>query len=811
MSPPLCQCWSERFSPAKTGDEPGLLEAIEYLTKVVAASLKMAPDRLDPDEALDHYGIDSIKGVQVIRSLEPLLGALPKTLFFECQTVRDLARHFLTAHAATMRGLIGQSQAQPPPSEQCGGWGMTARPASAPEEAPGQAAESRAASSPGALDIAIIGLSGRYPQARNLEEFWTNLREGKDCVTEIPADRWDWRVYYSADKGEPGKCYSNRGGFIPDADKFDPQFFNISPREAEYIDPQERLFLEHAWMAMEDAGYAPSDPRSRVCHAPSPRIGVYVGVMYGEFQLLSGGAGGAAKGLALGSSYAGIANRVSYALDLHGPSLAMDTMCSSSLTCLHLACQDLKHGKTDLAIAGGINLNLHPNKYLLLSSAQFLSEKGRCESFGSGADGYIPGEGVGAVILKRLADAERDGDYIYGVIKGSAINHGGRSSGYSVPNPQAQAEVVSQALQESGLDPAWISYLEAHGTGTSLGDPIEMAGLAKVFGSSPEGRPACWLGSVKSNLGHCEAAAGLAGLTKILLQMKHRQMVPSLHARILNPKIDFQTTPFALNRDLRNWDRPVVNGKPVLRAAGLSSFGAGGSNAHLVIQEYDGPSLVQRRSPDSSGPCLIVLSARNSSRLQEKMSELRRFLRTSPEIRLRDLAYTLQAGRKAMEHRIAFAASSLPDLAHKLDAILSRQNLEGVCQGEFKYHKQNPAAIPADEEMRSALRTWIERGEHTKLAELWVKGHPLDWNLLYRDSRPFRVPLPTYPFARNRYWIETVAASSSPAKAPDAPIGRNGNGDWDESFHSQMLDRLASGEMDIEEAIQTMRKREHAD
>ena len=231
-------------------------------------------------------------------------------------------------------------------------------------------------------------MSGRYPQARNLAEYWANLREGKDCITAIPLERWDWRTYYDADKAEPGKHYSNRGGFIPDADKFDPQFFNISPREAEYIDPQERLFLEHAWMAMEDAGYSPADPRGGAVETLSSRVGVYVGVMYGEFQLLSGGAGGAAKGLALGSSYASIANRVSYVLDLHGPSMSVDTMCSSSLTCLHLACQDLRHGHTDLALAGGVNLSLHPNKYLLLSGGQFLSAKGRCESFGAGADGY---------------------------------------------------------------------------------------------------------------------------------------------------------------------------------------------------------------------------------------------------------------------------------------------------------------------------------------------------------------------------------------------------------------------------------------
>jgi polyketide synthase PksN len=802
---------------ADEGTELNLPGAIDYFTEVVASALKLAANRIDPDEGLDQYGFDSIKGLQVIRDLEQIFGPLPKTVFFECQTVRGVAGFFLASHPETMRRLLRKPAAQLPPLVNPAAGGESAiQPPPGENRCGPLAARADAPATSGALDIAIIGLAGRYPQARSLAEYWCNLREGKDCVTTIPPDRWDWRSYYSADKSVPGTYYSNRGGFIPEADRFDAQFFNISPREAEYIDPQERLFLEHAWMAMEDAGYAPPDPRARAVAAPAPRVGVYVGVMYSEFQLLGGQATGAEKGMALGGSFASIANRVSYFLDLHGPSLSIDTMCSSSLTCLHLACQDLKHGHTDLAIAGGVNLSLHPNKYLLLSGGQFLSEKGRCDSFGAGADGYIPGEGVGVAILKRLADAERDGDFIYGVIKGSAINHGGRSSGYSVPNPNAQGEVVARAIQEAGLHPEGISYVEAHGTGTSLGDPIEIAGLVKAFGRPPGAKPVCWLGSAKSNIGHCESAAGIAGLTKVLLQMKNRQIVPSLHAEVANPNIDFSATPFVLNRELRAWDQPIIGGQRFLRTAGVSSFGAGGSNAHMVVQEYDGPAA-RRRPPEENRACLIVLSARNEQRLQQKISELHEYLRSHPGIRLDDLAYTLQVGRKAMEQRLAFAADSVLDVENKLQAIRDQRDLEGVHRGEVKYRKQAPAA-QLGEVQPGHLEALVRQGNLARLAELWVQGVVLDWSLGYRDRRAYRIPLPAYPFARSRFWLGPTAAEVAVEKSLTLPAGRgNGNGNGNgagedgESFHSELLDQLLAGEINADDAIRQIRERDHGD
>ncbi|MGN4085321.1 SDR family NAD(P)-dependent oxidoreductase, partial [Burkholderia gladioli] len=458
--------------------------ARRYLTGLMAGGLKLSPERIDAEEPLDRYGIDSVLAVKLVQDLEQVFGPLSKTLFFEYQTIAALTQYFVREHATRLAALLDTPITREAPR-------LEARRAEPPRQANPAAAAPRVIGTPrgsgrrrgvpavqprgvspvdvsGPLDIAIVGLSGRYPQADTLEEYWQNLLGGLDSITEIPAERWEWRGDYSPNKGEPGKVYAKWGGFLRDVDKFDPQFFNISPREALMMDPQERLFLQCAYGALEDAGYT----RAQLAEAGS--VGVFVGSMYQEYQLHGVDEASRVPGLALSGSAASIANRVSYFGNFEGPSLAVDTMCSSSLTAIQLACQSIRLGQCAAAIAGGVNVSVHPNKYRLLSQGQFASSKGRCESFGEGGDGYVPGEGVGAVLLKPLAQAEADGDHIYGVIKGSAINHGGKTNGYTVPNPRRQARVIGEALRESGVPARAVSYVEAHGTGTSLGDPIEI-------------------------------------------------------------------------------------------------------------------------------------------------------------------------------------------------------------------------------------------------------------------------------------------------------------------------------------------------
>lgn len=465
--------------------------------------------------------------------------------------------------------------------------------------------EPRERTGPGAAAIAVVGISGRFPMAADLDEFWENLRAGRDCISEIPADRWDHTALYSPRRGEPGRTYGRWGGFLDRIDAFDAPFFHISPNEAAAIDPQERLFLETVWHTFEDAGHAPSAWKGRV-------VGVYAGVMYSQYQLYGVRGSGERPGLIPSSFNASIANRVSYFFDLRGPSIALDTMCSSSLTAIHLACDAILRGECEAAIAGGVNLTVHPNKYILLGQSSFLSSDGRCRSFGAGGDGYVPGEGVGAVLLRPLADALRDGDRIQAVVRASSLNHGGRTAGFSVPNPQAQAALISDALHRSGIDPGTVGYLEAHGTGTALGDPVEIAGLEKAFADSGNEPGRVPIGSVKSNVGHLEAAAGIAAVAKTVLQMRHRELVPSLHADPLNPAIDWACSPFRVQGEAAPW-RPTGGAHEPLRA-GISSFGAGGANAHLVLEEHldCGPAQQTPRPGDR----LFVFSARTEERLR---------------------------------------------------------------------------------------------------------------------------------------------------------------------------------------------------
>ncbi|MFI0777854.1 SDR family NAD(P)-dependent oxidoreductase [Streptomyces sp. NPDC021212] len=459
--------------------------------------------------------------------------------------------------------------------------------------------------------IAIVGISGRYPQAEDVEHFWRNLRDGRDSITGIPADRWDHDAIYVPEPGTPGRTYGRWGGFLDGIDEFDPLFFHISPNEAAIIDPQERLFLQTVWHTFEDSGHAPARWKGR-------SVGVYVGVMYNQYQLFGVRGPDEPAGLVPSSFNAAIANRVSYFFDLRGPSIALDTMCSSSLTAIHQACESILRGECEAAVAGGVNLAVHPNKYLLLGQSSFLSTDGRCRSFGEGGDGYVPGEGVGAVLLRPLRDALRDGDHVYAVVRGRSLNHGGRTGGFSVPDPGAQARLMTDSFRRSGVDPATLGYIEAHGTGTSLGDPIEIAGLEKAFAACGARDVRIPVGSVKSNVGHLESAAGIAAVTKVVLQLRHRELAPSLHAGELNTAIDWDRSPFHVQRERAAW-RPAGEGMPL--RAGISSFGAGGANAHLILEEYPRPARPRAGSGDGRDR-LYVFSAKNEGRLK---ALLRRF------------------------------------------------------------------------------------------------------------------------------------------------------------------------------------------
>ncbi|WP_219817142.1 SDR family NAD(P)-dependent oxidoreductase [Brevibacillus laterosporus] len=754
-------------------------KVILLVKKLLSSVIKLPVNRIEENASMEIYGIDSIMVMDLTAQLEKTFGTLPKTLFFEFQNIRELAEYFIDNYEQQCLELLGMGTGKASEVEIVeAAMDFTAELKPAKVSLPrnqlhrnrhqsknvdrredGKKNERK--SDMGLLDIAIIGVSGRYPGAKNVQKFWEHLRDGKDCITEIPQERWDSSLYYEKDKMIPGKTNSKWGGFIEGVDQFDPLFFNISPRDAELMDPQERIFLECVYETLEDAGYTRHNIGKNDDTGIQGNVGVFVGVMYEEYQLYGIQETMRGNPIALGGNPASIANRVSYFCNFNGPSVAIDTMCSSSLTSIHFACQSLQRGECEAAVAGGVNISIHPNKYLLLSQGNFVSSKGRCESFGQGGDGYVPGEGVGAILLKPLTKAIADGDQIYGVIKGTAINHGGKTNGYYVPNPNAQANVIGKVYEQAGITCRAVSYIEAHGTGTSLGDPIEIAGLTKAFRKYTKDNQFCAIGSAKSNIGHCESAAGIAAITKVLLQLKYGMLVPSLHSKGLNPNIDFTLTPFIVQQELSEWKRPIidVNGesKEYPRIAGISSFGAGGSNAHVIIEEYapkdyQHPSLPRTQQ----SPAIIVLSAKNEERLRLQIQRLLAEIGTHSlhDKGLSDIAYTLQVGRESMEERLAVIVSTIQELEVKLTAFLrGQENIEDLYRGQVKRNKDALAIFAADDDLHQAINAWIDKRKYDKLLDLWVKGLVVDWDKLYIGARPRRISLPTYPFERERYWI----------------------------------------------------------
>ncbi|MCC1493267.1 SDR family NAD(P)-dependent oxidoreductase [Cognatishimia sp. F0-27] len=692
------------------------------LTAALCETLKLERAQIDLDAPLDGYGLDSVMILRLCDRLAPVFGTLSATLFYEHRSLRALAAQLETLPRLDLAPPHTPPPfAGPPSAARSAVAAAASRTATDRAVAPAQAAARRDAPS---KDIAIIGVAGRYPQAPDLDALWEVLRRGEDCVSEIPSTRWDHAPHYAPTR-TPGKTRSRWGGFLDDVDAFDAGFFGILPADAEQADPQERLFVETVYHAMQNAGHTPQSLREM------GDVGVFAGVMYEEYQLLGVEETLRGNPVALSGSPASIANRVSWLFDFRGPSLAVDSMCSASLSALHLAMRAIRNGDCTTAIAGGVNLTLHPNKYLMMGRGGFESTTGRCTSFGEGGDGYVPSEGVGAVVLKPLDAARADGDAIWAVLKGSALNHGGRSNGYTVPDPAAQAAVISAALRDAAVDPASLRYVEAHGTGTSLGDPIEIAGLARALA----GNPGCHVGSIKSNLGHCESAAGIAGLTKVLLQMKRETIVPSLHSAVLNPRLSIEDTPFEVPQDCVAWP---AQGTP--RRAGISSFGAGGANAHVVLEDAPARLGADPAREPVQEPEALVLSAASRDQLRTIAGDLAACLEAGTAA-LRDIAFTLRAGREALSERAGFVARDRVHAVDGLRAIAAGRPVPGEADG----------SVPTEDTLGDATRRWCA-GE----AVVWPAPS---------GAAPRRVALPLYPFARTRFW----GVPAAPGGAPEAP------------------------------------------
>ena len=602
-----------------------------WLIHQVAAQVNLPPTTIDPDAVLATYGFSSQALVALSGALEAYTGQrLSPTIAYTHPTIAALAR-YLAQNDSNDEG---------------------------DKEAP--ASRSLLPAPQSTETIAIIGLGCRFPGAHSPADFWQLLRTGVDAVTAWPADRAAW----------PGFENQGAGGYLPQIDQFDADFFGISPREAAHMDPQQRLLLEVAWEALEDAGLESA-------YLNHTATGVFIGISGNDYTLAQLNRPDQPDAyLATGGALSMAANRLSYCLNLRGPSMAVDTACSSSLVALHLACQSLQRGESGMALVGGVNLILSSRLSHSFTQAGFLAADARCKAFAAAADGYVRSEGAGVVVLKPLAQALADGDPVYAVIRGSAINQDGQSNGLTAPQPAAQERVIRAACREAGIEPAHVQYVEAHGTGTPLGDPIEIQALSAALGNQlptdKQGKP-CLIGSVKTNIGHLEAAAGIAGLIKVALMLKHGEIPPSLHFEQPNPRIPFADLPLHVQTRLIPW--PATE-QP--RLAGVSSFGFGGTNAHIILQGATDTPPRPKSAPQSC--YLLPLSAHNPAALQALATRYHDLLTTTPPEDLPDLCISAATRRAHHSQRLVAVGETVQALQLSLDKAVSGSASDAIHQ-----------------------------------------------------------------------------------------------------------------------------------
>jgi myxalamid-type polyketide synthase MxaD len=627
----------------KSNCGPGAEAIRAWLVSKLSELLGIEASQIDVGEPFASYGLGSTELVSLSGEVAEWLGRqCPAELAYECPTIEALARH------------LADSSSPPQSSTEV----------SRVREAKAEA-------------IAIIGIGCRFPGAEDARAYWTLLRDGMDAIREVPAERFDLHKFFDPDPAAPGKMTTRWGGFIEQVDQFDAHFFGISPREAARMDPQQRLLLEVTWEALEDAGQA----REQLAGTPT---GVFIGISnndYGRIQFNDLNRIDAYAGT--GNALSIAANRISYVFDFRGPSIALDTACSSSLVAVHQACCSLRSGESTLALAGGVNLILSPAITINFTKAGAMAPDGRCKAFDARANGYVRSEGAGVVVLKPLSRALVDRDPIYAVIQGSAVNQDGRSNGLMAPNPLAQEEVLREAYRRAGVSPGDVQYVEAHGTGTLLGDPIEAKALGSVLALDRSPEIPCLLGSVKTNVGHLEAAAGIAGLIKVALALHHREIPPSLHFEKANPLIPFDQLPLRVKTTLGPW--PSQAGAAL---AGVSSFGFGGTNAHVVVKEaprsdsgmHDAARETENRDAEST--YLLPLSARSPTALQSLAQRYQECL-IDPESTAApyDLCYGASARRSHHECRLAVTGKSAAQLAEGLEAFLRGEARPGLSSG----------------------------------------------------------------------------------------------------------------------------------
>ncbi|MGD1808021.1 SDR family NAD(P)-dependent oxidoreductase [Dapis sp. BLCC M126] len=634
----------------------------EHIRGQVAQILGLSSSQLPKNLGFMEMGMDSLMTVELKNRLQnQLRTTLSETIAIEYPTIAKLSSYII---------------------EELIGWKTTELEASLSQE--NQETKLEMMESSRSEAIAIIGIGCRFPgNANTPESFWELLSNGKDSVKEIPLERWDLDYYYDPNPETPGKMYIRHAALVDQVDRFDPIFFSISGREAHSLDPQQRLILEVTWEALERGGINPQQ-------LENTQTGVFLGIGQNDYANLGlNQVEDVSPYDVTGNTFCFAAGRLSYFLGLQGPSMAIDTACSSSLVALHEACQSLRQGESNLALAGGVQLILSPQVTTGLSRTKALSPDGKCKTFDAAADGYGRGEGCGIVVLKRLSDALKDGDNICAVIRGSAVNHDGPSGGLTVPNKLAQEKLIQQALKAAKVEPLQVSYVEAHGTGTSLGDPMEVRALASVFEQGRDRENPLHIASVKTNIGHLEPAAGIAGVIKVVLQLQHQKIAPHLNFANPNPYIDWENMPFKVPTQLTPWLSSEEK-----RVAGVSSFGMSGTNAHIVLEEA--PTEVGTQNPEASPQPpferggelerpvhILTLSAKTEKALGDLVNSYQSYLEAeNNDNELGDICYTANIGRAKFDHTLAVLASEKQDLIKKLKQYKEGENVTGIFSGQ---------------------------------------------------------------------------------------------------------------------------------
>ncbi|MBY0585867.1 SDR family NAD(P)-dependent oxidoreductase [bacterium] len=627
-----------------------MVEIQEWITQSLARKLRVETSDIDARQPFSTFGLDSLAMVSLVGELETWLEqSLSPTLAWDYPSIETLSA-FLAGETT------GDRQSEEPAAL--------------------------------AEPIAIIGMGCRFPGAHSLDEYWNLMMDRVDAIQEIPKDRWNIDEYFDKDPDSPGKMVTRWGGFVDRIDQFDPQFFGISPREAARMDPQQRMLLETTWEALEHAGL----PSDRVAGS---RTGVFVGIGGTDYSQLYRRFDNPTEYLdaycGTGNALSIAANRLSYIFDLRGPSLSVDTACSSALVAIHYAAQSLRQRDCDMAIAGGVNAILTPEVTIAFSKARMLSPDGRCKTFDADANGYVRGEGCGVVIFKRLADAVRDGDPVLAILRSTAVNQDGKTTGITAPNGPAQKECVRTALEQAGVKANELTYIEAHGTGTPLGDPIEVNALRDVVAGRPESEPVCYLGSIKANIGHLETASGVAGLIRVVLMMKHGIIPPQRNFQKLNPHIKLEGSPLRITTEPVRWTGLADH----RRFAGVSGFGFGGTNAHLILEAPRfSADLEENENEIPERPQhVVVWSAQSENALRDYAANFLALLDAQPEATAADWAWSTARLRTPFDFRATAIVESINDLRDQWTSFVETGRSPNVVTGPVRVRSKPKMAM----------------------------------------------------------------------------------------------------------------------